>query len=122
MYIGVMKDANKELVAASLTPMVLMILRQGKSYGYEIIQQLKEKSGGRLEVAEGTLYPVLKKMEEKGWISAAWSTAENGRERRYYTLTKKGGENLETQVSQWNSFHHIIQQLWNPKLSIFSGL
>ncbi|HTJ12293.1 MAG TPA: PadR family transcriptional regulator [Dinghuibacter sp.] len=117
-----MKDGNKELVAVSLTPMILMILRQGKSYGYEIIQQLKEKSGGKLEVAEGTLYPVLKKMEEKGWITAAWSTADNGRERRYYTLTKKGGENLETQVAQWNSFHQIIQRLWNPGISIFSGL
>ena len=61
-------EFNKELMASSLAPMILLIIRRQESYGYEIIQQLREKTGGELAVAEGTLYPVLRKMEEKGWI------------------------------------------------------
>lgn len=116
-----MKETNKDLIAASLAPMILMILRNGENYGYEIIQQLKDKSGGRLEVAEGTLYPVLKKMEEKEWISATMKKADNGRERRYYVITRKGKSSLETQLAQWNFFNQLIEKLWNPTLSILSS-
>ena len=117
-----MKDISKDLIAASLASMVLMILARKESYGYDIIQQLKLSSGGELAIAEGTLYPVLKKMEEKEWISATWKTAENGRNRRYYSISTAGKKQLKEQVSQWNFVHQLIQQLCTPKTSALKPL
>ncbi len=108
-----MLELNKDLMASSLAPLVLLILRRQESYGYQIIQELKEKTGGELQVAEGTLYPVLKKMEAKGWIEGDWKKADSGRERRYYALTDKGGQELDTQFSQLNYINDLIHKLWN---------
>ncbi len=105
-------------MASSLAPLVLLILRRQESYGYQIIQELKEKTGGELQVAEGTLYPVLKKMEVKGWIDGDWKKVDSGRERRYYTLTEKGIKELETQFSQLNYINDLIHKLWNLPNSI----
>ncbi len=113
-----MKELNKDLMASSLAPMVLLILKRQESYGYEIIQQLKDKTGGELAVAEGTLYPVLKKMEEKEWVESNWKKADTGRERKYYALTDKGQQELEQQLSQWTYINNLIQKLWKPEPSI----
>lgn len=113
-----MKDLNKDLMASSLAPIVLMILRGRESYGYEIIQQLRDKSSGQLSVAEGTLYPILKKMESKNWIESNWKTADTGRERKYYKLTSEGKKELEEQYSQWNFINDLIVKLWNHPTSI----
>lgn len=112
-----MIQLNKDLMASSLSPLVLLILRRQESYGYQIIQELREKSGGQLSVAEGTLYPLLKKMEAKEWIEGVWKKAESGRERRYYKLTSKGRQELEQQYSQLNFINQLIDKLWNPPLS-----
>ena len=115
-----MIDNSKDLIAASLAPLVLMILAESENYGYELIQQLKNRSEGKLNIAEGTLYPVLKKMETKKWISGKWKTAESGKNRRYYAITKKGKDQLSEQVQQWNFFNNLIQQSWKPGLLTFS--
>lgn len=113
-----MKEVGKDLIASSLAPMVLMILKRQESYGYELIQHLREKSGGQLDVAEGTLYPVLKKMEAKEWIEAEWKKADNGRERKYYKITSKGMKELDSQVGQWGFIYDLMQQLWQPHLTL----
>ena len=117
MYNCFVKELSKDLIASSLGPMIFMILKRQESYGYEIIQQLKDKTGGELSIAEGTLYPVLKKMEEKEWIKGDWKKADNGRERRYYSITEKGNQELEEQISQWNFLHHLINNLWQHPIS-----
>ena len=117
MYHCVMKELNKDLMASSLAPMVLLILQRQESYGYEIIQQLKDKTGGELAVAEGTLYPMLKKMEEKEWVESSWKKADTGRERKYYAVTDKGNKELEQQLSQWTYINNLILKLWKPELS-----
>ena len=121
MYTYIMKELNKELMASSLAPIILLILRSGESYGYEIIQSLREKTSGELQIAEGTLYPVLKKMEAKGWIEGTWKKSESGRERRYYLITDRGGQELEQQYSQWNFINNLIHTLWNSPNSISSS-
>ncbi len=117
-----MKELNKELMASSLAPIVLMILRLHESYGYEIIQQLRSQTGGHLSVAEGTLYPVLKKMEAKGWVEGVWKKSETGRERTYYVITDLGNQELKQQYSQWNFINELIHKLWNQPLSTSSAL
>ncbi len=113
-----MQELNKDLMASSLAPMVLLILKRQESYGYEIIQQLREKSGGELAVAEGTLYPVLKKMEEKKWLRSNWKKADTGRERKYYAITDTGLQELGEQLSQWDFINNLIIKLWKPETSI----
>lgn len=108
-----MVELNKDLMASSLAPLILLILRRQESYGYQIIQELRDKTGGELNVAEGTLYPVLKKMEAKNWIEGDWKKVDTGRERRYYTLTSKGKQELELQFSQLNFINDLIHKLWN---------
>lgn len=107
-----MLEIPKDLIAASSFPLILTILSNGESYGYEIIQNLKEASNGKLDFAEGTLYPILKKMEAQGWISAKWYTAENGRERKYYKLTNAGKKQLQTEKENWQSVNQILETLW----------
>ena len=117
-----MKELNKELMASSLSPIVLLILRRQESYGYEIIQQLRHKTGGQLDVAEGTLYPLLKKMEAKNWIEGNWKKVDSGKERRYYTLTEKGILALEQQYSQFNFIGNLLQNLWETPISTSNTL
>lgn len=112
-----MQELNKELVAAAMVPLVLSILNDGENYGYEIIRKIRLLSGGKLEVAEGTLYPVLRKMEERGLVEARWHTAPNERQRKYYSLKDRGQATLETERMNWNFVNQLLQNLWNPTLT-----
>ena len=103
----------KELVAASTEPLILTILSKGESYGYAIIQEVKQRSQDRMQWTDGMLYPVLHRMEERGWITSRWSAAENGRKRKYYALKKDGKRALNDQREQWMTVHSVLAQLWS---------
>jgi PadR family transcriptional regulator PadR len=75
-------DIPKDLVAASATPIILAILRQGDSYGYAIIRRVREVSGERIRWTDGMLYPVLHRLEAAGFVRSAWRTADTGRRRK----------------------------------------
>ena len=83
-------EINKDLIAASSTPIVLAILAEGDSYGYAILQRVRELSGGHLEWTDGMLYPVLHRLERLGHVEARWEVAESGRRRKYYRITPAG--------------------------------
>ena len=72
----------KELVAASTEPLILSLLSRGESYGYALIQDIRELSGDELQWTDGMLYPVLHRMEENGLIQSRWGESENGRKRK----------------------------------------
>ncbi|GAB4020259.1 PadR family transcriptional regulator [Spirosoma koreense] len=114
-----MPEFNKELIAATLVPLVLTILADGESYGYQIIRKIRERSAGQLDVAEGTLYPVLRKLEERGLVETQWRTADNERQRKYYVLKKQGRVTLEAERTNWNTINQLLQSLWtaNPTLT-----
>ena len=114
-YIGEQgKMVSKALVAASTKPLILSILCEGESYGYNIIQRVKELSGGKLEWADGMLYPVLHRLEKDGFVSTRWTISDEGRRRKYYRITKQGREELETDIKQWMSVHEVLIKLWQP--------
>ncbi|MCG6964097.1 MAG: PadR family transcriptional regulator [Acidobacteria bacterium] len=94
-------NIGKDLVAASATPMILAILREGESYGYAIIKRVAELSGGELQWTDGMLYPVLHRLERNGLVKAGWGRSESGRRRKYYRLTDRGVEELASQRQQW---------------------
>src|SRR5262249_44733461 len=102
----------KDLVAASSKPMVLSILAEGETYGYELIQRIRELSGGDIEWNEGTLYPVLHRLERDGLIASEWKEAETGRERKYYSLTSDGRKTLKGERQQWLKVHNTLCKLW----------
>jgi len=102
---------SKDLVAASAVPLILSILRQGDSYGYAIIQRVRELSGGDMEWAEGMLYPILHRLEKRRLVKAYWGVAENGRKRKYYRLDRAGLAELETQRQHWDKLRGMMQLL-----------
>ncbi len=106
----------KDLVAASATPLVLAILRRGDSYGYAIIQEVRELSGGRLAWTDGMLYPILHRLEEQGLVRSFWQTAESGRKRKYYRLSEEGRSALATHKAQWTAVHDALQAAWGGKV------
>ncbi len=106
---------NKELMAASSEPVVLAILTRGESYGYEMIQRVRELSGGEITWTDGMLYPVLRRLEAQGQIESEWRTAENGRKRRYYRISKAGQAELESKREQWLCVSSMLTRLWEPK-------
>ncbi len=102
---------NKDLVAASATPLILSILTRGDSYGYAIIQKVREMSGGELEWAEGMLYPILHRMEKNNLIESYWGQADTGRRRKYYRLLEAGRQELQIQRENWRSLYGLLQRL-----------
>src|SRR3954470_9295822 len=90
----------KELVAASAEALILSLLSKGESYGYAIIQEVRERSDNHLQWADGMLYPVLHRMEDSGWIESRWVKMENGRKRKYYSIKKNGKKALDEQRDQ----------------------
>jgi DNA-binding PadR family transcriptional regulator len=106
---------EKELVAASSVPLILSILAEGDSYGYAIIQRVKELSGGNISWTDGMLYPVLHWLEDNDHVRGRWMKSESGRRRRYYSLAPAGRKALRQQKEQWNIVTSTLQQLWRPQ-------
>lgn len=105
-------ELNKDLVAASATPLVLAILAEGDSYGYAIIKRVAELSGGHLQWTDGMLYPVLHRLERQGFVEANWVTSEIGRKRKYYRITAEGRAQLAAQRQQWQVVDETLRGIW----------
>ena len=112
MYLG------KDLMAASSTPLVLAILAEGDSYGYAIIQRVRELSGGRIEWTDGMLYPVLHRLERLGHVEARWETAESGRKRKYYRITEGGRSQLAEEREQWQAVDAALRGIWQASRAL----
>ena len=105
-------EINKDLMAASSTPIVLAILAEGDSYGYAILQRVREVSGGRMEWTDGMLYPVLHRLERLGHVEARWEVAESRRRRKYYRITSQGREQLAEERRQWLAVDATLRGIW----------
>ena len=105
-------DINKDLVAASATPLVLAILAERDSYGYAILKRVSELSGGRLEWSDGMLYPVLHRLEREGLVVSEWKQSDTGRERKYYRLSSTGRRSLQAERQQWLTVHNTLCKVW----------
>jgi PadR family transcriptional regulator PadR len=90
-----------------LDPLILAVLAAGPLHGYAVIEELKVRSGGELDLPEGTVYPALHRLERRGFLGSAWTTAE-GRRRRTYRLTTKGRRELESSRREWRTFARAV--------------
>jgi len=111
-------NIDKDLVAASATPLVLAILKEGESYGYAIIKRVGELSGGELEWTDGMLYPLLHRLERSGFVEAFWRLSETGRRRKYYRLTRAGAEQLDRHRRQWEVVEKTMKGVWRMAIDL----
>ncbi len=103
---------DKDLVAASATPLVLAILAEGESYGYAILKRVRELSGGELEWTDGMLYPLLHRLRRLGYVTTEWRIPPEGRRRRYYAITDDGRAALAEQQRQWATVTRALGDVW----------
>lgn len=94
--------------------LILSLLAKQPMYGYEISQQLKQRSGGYFEMKEGLLYPALHRMQQNGWLASQWRVVE-GRKRKYYLLTPLGQKKLNEQAAEWMNFLEQLRALLGAK-------
>ena len=96
------------MLDGNVETMILAVLNDGSNYGYQLVQELNAKSPELLQFGEGTIYPVLHRMEKRGVINAFWQEGETGRKRKYYRLTTRGKRQLEENLSQWQSLVEVM--------------
>jgi DNA-binding PadR family transcriptional regulator len=113
---------DKDLVAASSTPLVLAILGEEESYGYAILKRVRELSGGELQWTDGMLYPLLHRLRRLGYVTTEWRTPPEGRRRRYYAITDEGRAALEEQQRQWSAVTRALGDVWKgPRALLMAG-
>ena len=99
-----MRGMEGEMLKGHLDMIVLAALSTGPAHGYAVIEEIKRRSGEAFDLPEGTVYPVLHRLEQAGFLASRWVTAESGRRRRVYALTKRGTRALADQRAVWKQF------------------
>src|ERR1051325_4068164 len=97
-----------EMLKGHLDMIVLAALAAGPAHGYAVIEEIRRRSGEAFDLPEGTVYPVLHRLEAAGLLASRWTTAESGRQRRVYALTKRGNRALAEQRATWKAFSEAI--------------
>jgi PadR family transcriptional regulator PadR len=108
---GERRGIERELKRGSLELIVLHLLAPGEAYGYEIVSKLTAETNGALEVTDGTLYPVLYRLERARLVTVRWETPERGVPRKYYRLTDAGRDELERLTHEWTTFAKAMAKL-----------
>ena len=104
-----MPDNKSDLLQGTLDMLILKIVALGPIHGYAIAQRLQQISKEVLQVQQGSLYPALHRLENRGWMKADWRNSETGREAKYYSLTREGTRQLETENANWNRLAEAIR-------------
>lgn len=96
-----------------LDPMILAVIDSGPLHGYAVIEALKVRSDGRLDLPTGTVYPALRRLEEAGYLASYWSKV-GGRRRRTYVLSREGKTALTAFRIEWQTFAGVVESVLNP--------
>jgi PadR family transcriptional regulator, regulatory protein PadR len=97
-----------QLLQGTLDMLILKIAGLGPIHGYAIVQRLQQISRDALQIRQGSLYPALYRLENRGWLKSEWRTTEGGREAKYYSLTKAGRKQLQAETAGWNRLSEVI--------------
>jgi PadR family transcriptional regulator, regulatory protein PadR len=101
-------------VQGTLDSLILKTLSGGEMHGYAIARWIFDNSGEELSIEEGTLYPALHRMEDRGWIEAEWGVSENNRRAKYYSLTARGRKELAKRLTEWGRFTAAVDRVLGP--------
>jgi len=110
-----MSDPRSEILKGTLDLLILRSLARAPRHGYGIARWLEETSQGLLQVEQGSLYPALYRMEDRGWISARWGLTDLKRRAKFYRLTARGRERLEAEEKGWNRMVRAIALILQPQ-------
>ncbi|MTI79535.1 MAG: helix-turn-helix transcriptional regulator [Firmicutes bacterium] len=102
---------NKELLKGSTTILILKLLERKPMYGYEMIKEIENVSGGVFAFKEGTLYPILHSLESDEMVESYWSDSKGGRKRKYYRITDKGRLQLKEKCKEWVVFRSTVDKV-----------
>lgn len=105
---------KKSMLDGNVETMLLAILDESPSYGYEIVRLLNERAAGLLAMGEGTVYPVLHRLEKRKLISSYWEKATSGRPRKYYKVTAAGSKVLSENREQWAGLVQVMDAFLSP--------
>ena len=103
-----------DLLQGTLDMLVLQTLRLGPAHGYTIARTIGHRSEAFLQVEQGSLYPALNRLEDRGWVDSYWDTSENNRRARYYRLTPKGRRQLQIETEDWERLVRAIGLVMRP--------
>ena len=103
-----MPQEKTELLKGTLDMLILKIVAAGPIHGYAISQRIQQISKDFFQVPQGSLYPALHRLEEQDWLEAQWKDTSTGREAKFYTLTRKGRKQLETEVLNWERLSDAV--------------
>ena len=97
----------------TLDMLVLQVLSLEAAHGYAIAQRLQQISRERVRVNQGSLYPALHRLEQRGWLASEWQESETGREAKFYSLTRAGRKQLEIEKATWNELTAAVRLIFN---------
>jgi len=103
--------SRADLLQGTLDMLILKVLQRGSMHGFGICQRIEQLSENFLSVGEGSLYPALYRLQDKGWITAEWGLSENNRRAKYYQLTPVGRQQLERETSGWEQMCLAIRRI-----------
>ena len=103
-----MADAKSDLPQGTLDLLILKVVALGPVHGYSVAQRLQQVSRDVVQVPQGSLYPALHRLENRGLLAAEWKQTESGRDAKFYRLTRKGKAQLETQTASWRRLSEAV--------------
>jgi transcriptional regulator len=106
-----MTKQKADLLQGTLDMLILKAVSLGPLHGYGIIQRIRQMSGEMLNVEQGSLYPALYRIEQKGWVTSKWEVNETGRNAKFYTLTRAGRRQLEAEEASWDRLALAISKV-----------
>src|SRR5262245_8193619 len=108
-----MPSSRFPIPQGTLDMVILRILSLDSAHGYGIAQRLQQISRDAVQVNQGSLYPALHRLEEKGWLKAEWRQSETGREAKFYSLTAAGRKQLAVEKESWNRLADAVRWIFN---------
>lgn len=105
---------DRDLLAGTLDMLILQIVRGGPVHGLQIAQQIEQQSGHALLVEQGSLYPALRRLEERGWLTAEWGVSDTNRRARFYSLTPAGRKQLRAETNRWELLTKAVARVMRP--------
>ena len=116
-----MEDSNelyrRELLKGSTETLLLSLLADQSMYGYQLVKEMEKRSSGYFRIKEGTLYPALHRLARDRLVEGVWEASPNGQNRRYYHITTKGREKLESMLGEWDLFTKAVNLVTYPGVS-----